>query len=184
MSGHILLFAETDDGTVGKIGLAYARSLIRLAPVRLVTMSTGLSGAWTVFRRLLETPMNTPVLAAVVCTDPSLWVRRLRIPMPKHDPHEVHVAMAGPSVAQEKLEHAERLMELRVANTRNVLVLTPSKGLSADQLAALGKYDAVVRPIPELDPLVLRQARGVTYIVPVPVTDHAALHGIVLGEIV
>jgi hypothetical protein len=76
----IRYFAQTDDGPLGKLALEYLRSMLRVAPVRLVSISGGLSGAWHRFENLLMTPMAGDYVNAV-CVYPEKWVWTTSVPM-------------------------------------------------------------------------------------------------------
>lgn len=173
--GYVRFFAETAGSRLSSIALEYMRSLIRIAPVRLVTVTGSLEGHWAMYERLLTTDMTRDMLANVVCTSPEHWYRRLSIPMPKTNPLAQVLATGSEPPAQD-LEKAQGAMELYTAGVRNVLIaVDPPR--SNDQLLAAIKYEVKITP-----DLARVAGKGLHPImVPVPVTSHAAFRNLVVG---
>lgn len=174
-------FATTDDSYIGVAALAYLRSLIRIAPVRLISpmgLEGGLRGAWSAFDGLLYTPMTGPYIN-VVCTAPARWRWRQNIAAPKRQ-----IVRPGDVLAADELEHISDMVELYTVGVRNVLIVA-APPVGHGQIAAAQKYEAVVIADPmwmdrEWSPL----AR--TLCIPHPVVHaemHQALHNMVTGPL-
>lgn len=178
MGAYIRLFADTDGGATSSYAVDYCRALVRIAPVRLVSVSGPLSPQWGVFQRLLETSMDGTMLANVVCTDPSKWIRRLSVPMPKENP--LHGALASGEIAElaEDTEVASQVIELYTEGVRNVLLATVAPR-AVQERATLERYQAVIAPSQAL-----RSQIGVHtgFTIKTPVVDHAAFKNLVLGK--
>lgn len=178
MPGYIRLFADTDGGTASSYAIDYLRSLIRIAPVRLVSVSGPLGPQWGVFERLLETQMVGDMIANVVCTDPSKWIRRIKIPMPTENP--MHAALAAGEIAElaEDTEVMERVIELYTEGPRNVLLgAVPPRAVP--ERDAMAKYQVVIAPTQAL-----RSQFGVhtAFTLKTPVVDHVAFKNLVTGK--
>ncbi len=143
MPGYIRFFAETHDGSsASRSALEYLHSVIRIAPVRLVSVTGELARPWRVFTRLLTTPMDGPLIANVVATSPEHWCRQLKIPMPDKDPLAAALATGkiAPVVAAEV---ARGSVELYTEGVRNILI-TESIPATADQMTTAMRYEAVI----------------------------------------
>lgn len=176
---YLRFFADTSGSRTGQVALEYARSLVRMAPVRLVSVSGALEGGWRALDRLLVTPMAGQMIANVVCTEPELWVRRLKVPMPKHDPLAATLATGELPGVEPGVEVAERVMELYTEGVRNVLIaVAPAK--NKDQAATAARYEMVIAPTTRTT--IVADPRVTAVHVPVPVIDHAALRALVRGN--
>src|SRR6185369_14286380 len=82
--GYIRLFAATDESSLGLTALEYTRSLMRIAPVRLITTTGQLLGRWAALQSLLNSPMAGSWVNVVAC-DPARWTWVQTIPMPNRD---------------------------------------------------------------------------------------------------
>ncbi len=162
---YIRYYAQTHGSGTAVAALAYLRSIIRIADVRLVTMSGVLEGAWDAMSNLLVTPLEAPLVANVVCTEPEAWAHRLSIPMPatEHSP-------AG---------KAEKVIELYTAGVRNILIAT-SIPRSKAHCDAAAKYEAVIVPTAELGHKLAGAIGREPIVIPVPVTNHAAVRAAII----
>lgn len=194
----IRYFAHTDESPAGKAALEYLKSMVRIAPVRLVSSIGGLVGAWHRFENMLLTPM-AGTYVNVVATHPSRWVWTSSVPMTSgasdedglpaaprvamdHDKRELAIEVPDP---HKVVEYAERVEELYTDRaSRNVLIMLflPETDL---QYRAAKRYQHIVCPS-------LAQAMGVSEkwpqrsitieIVPVPVENHATVRGAICGS--
>jgi hypothetical protein len=162
---YIRFFVSTD-GVLSVAALSYLRSILRIAPVRLVLMSGELEGPWISLARLLATPMDEPMIANVVCTHPQLWTRALSVPMPKTE-----TAAAG---------RATGTIELHTAGVHNVLLCAEAPTSKAERDAA-AKYEAIVVPSLELAKTLYEETGRMPVVVHAPpVRDHVTLRSAIL----
>lgn len=170
----IRYFAQTDDSDTGRVALEYARSLLRIGPVRLLAITGSFSaemhGRWRSFSPLLATPMTEPYIN-VVCCHPSRWSWEQQIAMPNVDPQ-------GNVVSSDT---ARGRAELYTRGVRNVLLATvepPPLPVLEPALATALRYQAFVVPTLELG---ARWGRldCRPHVIPVPVLDHAAFRAVV-----
>ena len=175
MLSFIRFFAVTDGSPLGVIAHEYLKGLIRIAPVRVVSVSGGLTGPWERHVSMTMTPMVGDYVNCV-CTHPSSWVSELSVPMPASE--DMHGEDAG------KIEgHARGAVELYTQGVRNVLFAAESY-LFGDvivtlaQAATAAKYEAIV--VSDED-LIL--GLGVTniWVIRTPVRDHASMRSAVIG---
>lgn len=138
----IRYWADTTGSQLSYYALEYMRSFMRVAPVRLISVTGVLAGRWQAYGELLATPM-TPAFINAVCCDPARWTWHERVPagsrpvVPVGDHEEV--------VVPEVTETITGMVELHTAGVRNVLfAVAPPR--SAAQLATAKKYDVVVVP--------------------------------------
>lgn len=188
MGDYIRVFASTDGGAVSNVALEYVRSLIRAAPIRLISVSGLLDKSWMIFERLLTTDMSGRMLANVVITEPQYWVKQLKIPMPKRNPMAEMIAArsSGQFSSEERaqaprpgsVEVAESTVELYTAGVRNVIVLA-SAIRSPVQIKAALRYEAAITPNRN------DAAQGSGELLPLhigaPVQHHNMLKAVVLG---
>lgn len=170
----IRYFATTDEQSpVSAVALAYLRSLVRIAPVRVIDpgrMIMGLpDGEWGKFAGLFATPMVGPYVN-VVCTEPSRWTWMQHIDAPKEDKLDA------------ELEHFEKRLELYTQGVRNVLLVAQPPTNEAEVRAA-NRYECVLVATPEiqLDWGYHANGSGIVY-VPVPVKEHRLVRIAVLGH--
>ncbi len=170
---YIRFFATTDEQSpVSQLALEYLRSLVRIAPVRVIDparMGPAIhDGAWARYDALFHTPMFGQMVN-VVCTAPSRWTWLHTIRAPKTDDPKA------------ELETISDRLELYTADVRNVLICATRSGwtfpLSAAELETAKKYQAVITPI---ESEFIRHIGEIVRI-PVPVKDHAAFRDAVLG---
>ena len=160
---YIRLLATTDGSAIGALGLEYLKSLLRCAPVRLYSVTGGLSGGWERFSTLLSTPMAGPFVN-VVCCAPGRWVWVQTVQMPNKDG---------------TLTPASERMELYTVGVRNVLLTDyiPPGGPSPAQSAK--KYEAIGVPT-----LAIGGAWAEfgchALVVPVPVVDHSRIRELIM----
>lgn len=154
---YVRYFATTDDSPTGVIALEYLRSIMKFAPVRVLSVSGGLSGQWEAYAQLLATPLTYPFVN-VVCCDPARWCWTQQVAMPRKD---------------RTLETTEGTFELYTDGIRNVLVATalPAEGCQQHTAA---RYEAIVVPA---ERLAIAWPVRVPIVIPVPVSDdgHAIL---------
>lgn len=171
MTRCIRYLAATDDSPAGILALAYLKGLLRIAPVRVGTMSGGLSGAWAHYSQLTITAMYEDFVNVVCCASRMwTWVQNVRMTERRGD------GTYGPG------EKVSRRIELYTANVRNVL-LTNERPLDSDHLSSALRYDAVVVPGAEehVHWSHMRHNRpNSTVMVTVPVTDLAALRAAIM----
>lgn len=179
MPGYIRYYAATNEGSTALAALAYLRSVVRIAPVRLVTFSGSLDGPWDAMSNLLTTPMINPMIANIVCTEPEYWAHRLSVPMPKQDAFADGLEMTRSIRKAAKIERETRVIELHTANTRNVLIAT-SIPKSKDHCVAAAKYEAIIVPTPELADKMFGATGKQPLVIPWPVTEHRALRGAIV----
>jgi hypothetical protein len=164
MTGFIRYMAATDDSPHGVAAREYLGSLLRIAPVRIVSMTErGLAGRWTHFMSLLGTPVTGTFVNVVSCA-PERWAWRQSVPAPICD------SMGAPT------ETISGDLELYTAGVRNVLLVGGSSGIVRADVAL--KYEAVV----VADPYVASKLEHPhATLVGIPVTDHHLLRRAVLG---
>ncbi len=176
--GFIRYFAETSGSPLGVAAFEYCRTLMRIAPVRVVTMTGTLSGRWMGYMSLLTTPMLEPYVNAVCCA-PERWTWLAQIPMPENDVDlPTQALMGGVSAA----EVAKGWLELYTTAVRNVMFV-PGRDphtLSKVQLAAATKYEALIVDNEE-NARQWRDVGGHPRVVATPVTDHAQVREAILG---
>lgn len=163
----IRYFATTDDSPTGRMALEYLKSMLRIAPVRVVSL-TGLPlGDWTYYGQALHTPTPVgPRCISVVCSHPARWAftRRVTIPATERSPAE-------------DLEHT---VDFYTPGLHNVLVVPEVPGET--QAATAAKYQARIVPtealVRELPSYLLPR----TTLIAVPVTDHDRLRQVILSD--
>ena len=128
---HIRYYAATDATPVGRAALEYLKGLLRIAPVRVLSVTGGLQGPWEPFGTVLATPIS-PSFINVVCCDPSRWVWTQKVEMPN--------VKDGKVVST---EIAERQVELHTHGVRNVLIVASGRA-KVHQVASAMRYDAII----------------------------------------
>jgi len=179
MTRFIRYLAATDLSPIGLIALEYLRGLLRIGPVRLASMTGGLQdAAWQPYAQLLATPMDGDFVN-VVCCDPSRWTWLQKVQMPKRT-LDGKLVLPG--------EVASGWQELYTEGVHNVLIAGekyPHK-LSLEQATTARRCQALVVPeyamqVSWNSPQVARRRRlEDTTVIPVPVTDIAALRAAVI----
>jgi hypothetical protein len=175
-ASFIRYYAATNDTPTGRVALEYFKSLVRIAPVRVLSTTGGLSGAWAGFSAALATPVTYP-LVNVVCSAPNRWTWTQRVEaMPGSVTSSAHItAVTVPA----KMERIEGRLELYTRGIRNVL-LAADEPSDMEQLATAIKYEAIVVPSEAL--LAAWLVRRSTVYIPIPVMEHDVLRSAVLGE--
>ncbi len=168
----IRYLAATDSSPIGMLALGYLSGLLRIAPVRVGSMTGGMSGRWEHYAQLLATPMGEDFVN-VVCCARGRWTWMQGVTMMERKPD----GTMGPG------EKVSRRIELHTADVHNVL-LTNEFPTDSDQVATALRYDAVVVPNAEAhvhwSHMRAGMRRGSTVMVAVPVTDFAALRAAVM----
>ena len=161
----IRYFASTSDGSDGLLALAYVKALLRIAPVRLLSVSGGMGARWQPFSALLMTPMGTPFVNAVCCP-PARWAWTQKVSMPNLDAKGLVMFQ---DLAVERLE-------LYTAGVRNVLLTDaiPDPIRHETAIATALRYQALVVPTDEVAHAWRRVDCHPT-VIPVPVTDITAM---------
>lgn len=186
LPSYIRYFADTSDGATGKVALEYLRSLIRIAPVKLVSISGGLAPAWRAFEGLLLTPM-TGTYVNVVCTLPDRWIWKSSVPMTERDEsleETFDVVLANPR--PKAIEHAERVEELYTPKAMRNVILVASSPVTDDQFRSMKKYDDIIIPaLPIVQTMIARwpESRIEGGCVPIPVTNHARVREAIVGRV-
>ena len=183
----IRYFAHTDGSMLGIEALSYLRALSRIAPVRLISTSGGLDGAWRAHEALQLTPM-AGMFVNCVCADPSRWAWTQKVAMAKSDPwlsggsdEDVARAMVGDDEA-DVAEVAEGKFELYTNSVRNVLFAVTMPRDRAG-FATAQRYEAViVRSWRDFQWMIAVAQINDAKVIPTPVTDHKAFRWAVLGD--
>lgn len=124
----IRYFADTSDGAHGQVARAWVSTLLKIAPVVIVTTSPGMpTEKWAVWGPLFRAPLDGPFVN-VVCAHPTKWAWNQNL-----------VA----SVSEGRAETTSHRIELYTAGVRNVLIhgFGPR---DADHTAAATRYEAMV----------------------------------------
>lgn len=171
---YLRYFATTDDSPVGRMALEYLRSLLRIGPVRVLTMSGGLQGAWSGYAQLLATPISIPYVNIVGCV-PERWIWTQRITM---HPQDMSPMSGTPASRARPKEITTSKVELYTDGIRNVLFagLPPNE---PDQMATSLRYEALIVPAAALREPWQQEGRSPT-LVPVPVIEHDTIRAAVL----
>lgn len=168
----IRYLAATDDSPVGLVALEYLKSLLRIAPVRLLSVSGGLSGHWEGYSTALATPIG-PAYVNVVCCHPVRWAWKQPITMVNRNPDGT---VRG-------TERTSGDVELYTQSVRNVLCIAGSAApLLPLQCAAAAKYEARIVDSMDLQSYLGGLTRHCTgTVIPVPVVDHDAVRRVVMA---
>ncbi len=187
--GFIRYFAVTNGSEVGAFGANYLLSLLRLAPVRLVSTSGLLEGVWRRYETLLMTPM-TGTCVSCVCTHPSSWIEDMAVPMPAQNLGAQGAAMTDSAPKTAGTARGVRELYTPPGKTvlRNVLFMVePPKTDAQRQTAA--RYEAVVIPPMVADDQArfgfgakLMQEIGIGRVYVATSNDHTLLRLAVLGH--
>lgn len=154
----IRYFAVTDESPIGLAALEYCKAMVRLAPVRVASVSGGLVGPWEDMAELQLTPMAGAYVSAV-CTHPGQWRQQLAVPMYKAeiDPSEpttmadlnakrtAHGPDALVSAKPDGFAHGH--VSLYTEGVRNVLFVVPIVAPFIEwknNLDELARYEAIV----------------------------------------
>lgn len=176
MTRFIRYLAATDDYPTGALALEYLKGLLRIAQVRVGSMTGGLFGKWEAYAQLLTTPMAGDFVN-VVCCDPSRWTWEQKVPMPKRLTNERYV-LSG--------EVATGWQELYTEGVHNVLLTNEryEHKLTAHQKATALGYEQIVVPDDQAHSLWAsarhRAGRAAPRLIPVPVRDQRVLRDVLL----
>lgn len=189
----IRLFATTaPESPVCGVALHYLRSLIRLAPVRVIDpgrMIPGVpDGPWARHASLFHTSMEGDYVN-VVCTEPSRWTWVQKMAVPKacavvaHNSRACERGTKGCSVRHkaEEIDLVEGRLELWTAGVRNVLLIGAQSPTDPAEYATALKYDAIITDSKR----VMNEWPGgvgiYPVLVPVPVQDHEVIRSAVMN---
>lgn len=139
---YIRYFATTDGSAIGALALELAKSMQKIAPVRVVSMSGVLVDEWMKHAHMTATPMVGSYVNVVAC-DPSRWVMDLKIPMPERDTWQS--ATSGVKAGAGKVEFARERRSLYTAGVRNVLYAVAAPRSRSELDAALA-FECVIAP--------------------------------------
>lgn len=163
----------TASSQVSSIALAYLRSLIRIAPVRVIDPArmgpAVVEGEWARYANLFDTPMVGSMIN-VVCTQPSRWTWMQKISAPKTD-----------DPACKEFEEIYGRAELYTEGVRNVLIVA-TRPATPDQVEAANRYESVICSEPSLQRDWVYTANG-SGIVHVDPTNHRLIRIAVTGDI-
>lgn len=175
---YLRVFAVTAGGESSRLALEYTKSLLRIAPVRLIPADG--AGVWTGYESLTVTSAVGHYINVVIAT-PHAWVRTMKMHLPpKKDPFvgealasswEISPALGRVSsvpLAQPEV-YIERA-ELWTVGVRNVLI---ALAFAKDQfqLESARKYDAVIVPA-EVNAAPWRRSGVQPFVIGAPVVDH------------
>jgi hypothetical protein len=170
----IRYLAATDSSPIGMLALGYLSGLLRIAPVRVGSMTGGVTGRWEHYAQLLATPMDGDFVN-VVCCAPERWTWEQRVVMPTRRPD---------GTVDPAFRVASARQELYTEGKRNVLLPGHYPPETHLVLAAL-RYEALVVPDLVSRDFWSSMARSrdlpdrVT-VIPLPITDHEALRCVVM----
>lgn len=169
----IRYLAATDSSTIGMLALGYLSGLLRIAPVRVGSMTGGMSGRWEHYALLLGTRMDGDFVN-VVCCAPERWVWDQRVTMPKRAPD---------GTADPAGEVTSARQELYTEGRHNVLITMDCPITDTPRFDSAKRYEEIVVPDENSYALWLpwrgcsdRSLRRI----PLPVTDHEALRSVVM----
>ena len=182
----IRMFAQTDGSGIGMAALEYTKSLLRIAPVRELSVNGGLSGPWSGYGRLLTTPMDGPFVSGVCC-DSARWTWLQAVPMPSQDlsPSALAASATGadlelPAPSTDPEETAKGRCELYTAGVRNILFAVGGPR-GKDQATTALRYEGIVVPNEHHRAWWAEHKQRVTAIIGTPVSNggHDQLRGMV-----
>lgn len=167
----VRLLAVTDGSPLGLIGLEYLKAMLRVAPVRLFSVTGGLSDGWERFGALMSIPLGGAFVNAVCCP-PARWSWMQTVQMPNRD--------GSMTTASER-------KELYTVGARNVLITDyqPQLGnehgpvTTPDPAHSVKKYEAIVVPTAEIGSA--WEAFGChADVVPIPVVDGSRIRELIM----
>lgn len=167
----IRYLAATDSSPIGMLALGYLSGLLRIAPVRVGSMTGGVTGRWEHYAQLLATPMGEDFVN-VVCCAPERWVWDQRVMMPKRAPD------GTPDPAGEATSARQ---ELYTEGRHNVLIMMDCP-IQSCQRDAARRYERVVVSDEHCygEWMLCRPMNETLRRIPLPVTDHEALRSVVM----
>lgn len=140
MTDFIRFFAATDHSPVSELAWAFMRRMMRIRPVRVISLSGGMAGRWNGYNALLVTP-QVGTFVNVVCSDPGRWTWITRAAAPRTQLTGAELAGGAEAETETITERAELWTE----GVRNVLIARDAPR-SAAELATAGKYDVIIVP--------------------------------------
>lgn len=166
----IRYFAGTHASSTDAVALEYLKGLLRVAPVRLLSISGGMNNRWEPYAALLATPMTMPYVN-VVCCPPARWTWVQQVEMPNLDPQGQVTSV----------ETASSRVELYTVGVRNILIATHPPDPIRDEpgLASALRYQAVIVPTMDLWEA-WERVDCHPHVIPLPVTDYQALRGVII----
>lgn len=180
---YIRFWATTDESDAGLIAIDYLRSLMRIAPVRLCSMSNMLYGRWAGYAALMSTDMQGE-LVNVVCCSPDRWTWVTRVAAP---PRDIAASPPPPGAVEAPPEILTARHELHTASAARNVLIAMAQASGHHEVETAMKYDVVVTPTSELASFWtglrdrhVSSARPVVRLVEVPVLLHSVLAGCVM----
>lgn len=171
-------FADTTGSQLSYYALEYMRSAMRVAPVRLASVTGILAGRWQAYGELLLTPMAGQLYNAVCC-DPSRWTWIEKVPAATravdHTAIKDGVDLAVPGTA----ETISGRVELYTKSAARNVLFAVSPPRSSTELATAVKYDVIIVPT-EAHASGWRKNGVETTIMPAPVSDHGQMRALFL----
>lgn len=175
LPAYIRYFACTDGSAIGALALELAKSMEKIAPVRVVAMSGALIDRWMDYARLTMTPMVGSYVNVVAC-DPSRWTWKLEVPMPAHDAWQS--AMSESAIqGMGEVEVASARKSLYTAGVRNVIyAVAPPRSMV--ELKASEAFEEIVVPNEEHRKWWLEHGKRETKVIGYPMLDKAVREAI------
>ena len=133
-------FADTSDSAIGHAAFSWCKSLCRVAPVRVVSLSGGFAGTWQSFQELMLTPMVGNYVNCV-CAHPRHWAYTQSVPAPDRAFGGLEHHVVDGKKADEVLTGN---VEIYTTGVRNVLMYMAAMSISQPQFATAMKYEAIV----------------------------------------
>lgn len=172
----IRFFADTTGSQLSIYALEYMRSFMRIAPVRLASVTGILAGRWQAYGQLLATPMAGPFINAVCC-DPSRWTWIEKVEAAARPVNTSEIGDDQELTIPQASETISGRVELYTKGARNILfAVAPPR--SSSELATAMKYEAIVVPtVAHASGWEKNGIRSVS-IMPAPVAsaDHQRMH--------
>jgi hypothetical protein len=167
---YIRYFACTDSSAVGALALAFCKSMLKIAPVRLAVMSGVLMDDWLSYAHLTSTPMVGSFVNVVAC-DPARWTWLLRVPMPEKDAWQSAVSDVNVN-GMGVVEFASERQSLYTAHVRNVLyAVAPPR--SRHELKVALQFESIVVPNEEHRKWWEQHGERITRVIGYPILDSA-----------
>lgn len=201
---YIRLLAATDRSPVAVFALGYARSLMAIAPVRVVSLTGGFTGAWAPYADLMATPM-VGVMINCVCAPPEKWTWRQRIAAPTKEDHieleriarivdgeiprdgiisHFSRAVAARQIPPESATPPKVASEvitgrvgLHTAKAHRNVMFVCSLPVDRHQTDELLKFECRITPV-----AAFRDAIAGSVLIPLPVADPPAFRDLVIGQ--
>jgi len=179
LPAYIRYFADTSDTPLGRAALGYCKSLLRIAPVKVIGTPGGfaaMQGEWRQFDELLLTPMAGDYYVNVVCAHPQRWAYTQAIQPPTHAWSDE----TGDYAPVTDGKPVSGMVELYTMGVRNVL-LVGKMPITKGELLTGAKYEAiVVKSISEID-IWKRHCAACGELVFARPGDHDAVRAAVIG---